>query len=103
MSFDYFLKLVPTLYRPLGRDPEHPFQFGFSAKGHNTKKHPGVAFHFDFSPMTVEYAEKHQHLYEFLGRTVAYVGGCFTVAGMVDSIVYSTSAAFKKYDIGKVF
>jgi hypothetical protein len=101
-SHDYFLKIVPTVYQPLGKPPQFPFQFTYSYKSYQ-HNHPPAAvwFRYDLSPITIQYAVRKQHLYAFLGRTVAYVGGTFTVAGIIDSIIFTTGTVFKKLEIGK--
>ncbi len=62
----------------------------------------GVFFNYDISPMLVKYEEYRKPLSHFLTDICAVVGGVFTVAGIVDGILYSTSKRMaKKTEIGK--
>jgi len=102
ISHEYFLKLVPTVYRPEFGDAQYPYQFTYSYKAFFNQHAAAVWFRYDLSPITVQYTVKRQRLYAFLGRTVAFVGGTFTVAGIIDSIVFTTSNLVKKLEIGKL-
>ena len=62
----------------------------------------GVFFLYDLSPMMVQMTEHRRSLAHFLTGVCAIVGGIFTVAGMVDGILYQSSRAIKKkIDLGK--
>ena len=59
---------------------------------------PGVFFVYDFSSFLVRKTEESTQpsFVRFLMRICAVVGGVFTVAGLVDSLVYHGSKAMKK-------
>ena len=62
----------------------------------------GVFFMYDLSPMMVQLTEHKKSLAHFLTGVCAIVGGVFTVAGMVDGMLYhSTRALKKKVELGK--
>ncbi len=62
----------------------------------------GVFFMYDLSPMLVQMTEHRRSLTHFLTGVCAIVGGVFTVAGMLDGMLYhSTRALKKKIDLGK--
>jgi len=62
----------------------------------------GVFFMYDLSPMMVQLTEHRRSFTHFLTGVCAIVGGVFTVAGMVDGMLYhSTRALRKKIDLGK--
>lgn len=62
----------------------------------------GVFFMYDLSPMMVQLTEHRRSLAHFLTGVCAIVGGVFTVAGMLDGMLYhSTRAIKKKIDLGK--
>lgn len=62
----------------------------------------GVFFMYDLSPMMVQMTEHRRSLTHFLTGVCAIVGGVFTVAGMLDGMLYhSTRALQKKIDLGK--
>jgi hypothetical protein len=45
--------------------------------------------------------EKPRHWYHFLTTTCAIIGGVFTVAGIIDSLLYNTFKFARKVEIGK--
>lgn len=47
--------------------------------------------------------ETRQPLYKFLTTLCAIIGGVFTVAGILDSLVYTTLGMAKKMELGKQF
>lgn len=59
---------------------------------------PGVFFVYDFSSFLVRKTEEatQPSFLRFLTRICAVVGGVFTVAGLIDSLVYHGSKAMKK-------
>jgi hypothetical protein len=50
----------------------------------------------------VRYHEDRPPLYHFLTTICAIVGGTFTVAGIIDSCIFSATEIFKKFEIGKL-
>lgn len=62
----------------------------------------GVFFMYDLSPMMVQLTESRRSLAHFLTGVCAIVGGVFTVAGMLDSMLYHSQKALKKkIELGK--
>lgn len=62
----------------------------------------GVFFMYDMSPMMVQLTEHQRSFTHFLTGVCAIVGGVFTVAGMLDGMLYhSTRALQGKIDLGK--
>ena len=57
---------------------------------------PGVFFIYDISPIMVKFTEKRPSLAYFLTSLCAIVGGVFTVAGIIDSILYSGGAMMSR-------
>jgi hypothetical protein len=55
-----------------------------------------------FQPITVKYTEHRQKLYTFITSICAVVGGSFTVASIIDSLIFTASELFKKFEIGKM-
>lgn len=57
---------------------------------------------YDLSPMMVQLTEYQRSLTHFLTGVCAIVGGVFTVAGMVDGMLYHSHKALKKkIELGK--
>jgi hypothetical protein len=62
----------------------------------------GVFFNFDISAMLVKYQEHRKPFTHFLTDICAIVGGVFTVAGIIDGILFSAGRNLsKKDDLGK--
>uniref|UniRef100_A0A8C9ELS9 Endoplasmic reticulum-Golgi intermediate compartment protein n=1 Tax=Pavo cristatus TaxID=9049 RepID=A0A8C9ELS9_PAVCR len=63
---------------------------------------PGVFVLYELSPMMVKLTEKHRPFTHFLTGVCAIVGGIFTVAGFIDSLIYHSARAIqKKIELGK--
>ncbi|CAF0752848.1 unnamed protein product [Adineta ricciae] len=104
-SHDYSLKIVPTIYEHRGGQRRYPFQFTFFYREFNPNHHGGVPaiwFRYDIMPITVKYTEHRQKLYTFITSICAVVGGSFTVASILDSIIFTASELFKKFELGKM-
>jgi len=106
-SHDYFIKVVPSIYKDLSGAETFPYQYTYAHRsylqyGHGHRVMPAVWFRYDLSPITVKYSQKRQPLYTFLTMICAIVGGTFTVAGIVDSLLFSATEAFKKFQLGKL-
>ena len=57
---------------------------------------------YDLNPITVRYHEERPPIYHFLTTICAIVGGTFTVAGIIDSCIFSATEIFKKFELGKL-
>lgn len=107
-SHDYIMKVVPTIYEPLNQELLYPFQYTFAHREYSPYQHSGykvpatIWFRYELNPITVKYKESRQPLYHFMTTVCAIVGGTFTVAGIVDSLLFSASEVFKKYQQGKL-
>ena len=51
------------------------------------------------SPIIVKYTERRKPLYHFITTVLAIIGGTFTVAGMIDSMVSIDSPACTHHNI----
>jgi hypothetical protein len=105
--FQYYIKTVPTFYVSLEQDDVLTHQF--SVTKHRKSIHvglgdglPGLFVIYEFSPIMVKLTEEKKSLAHFLTSLCAIVGGVFTVASLLDSLIYHSSRALKeKIDIGK--
>jgi hypothetical protein len=108
--FQYFIKVVPTIYESLDGAVINTNQFSVTEHyrmlagkgeggGHGL---PGVFFMYDLSPIMVKFTEQQRSFAHFLTSVCAIVGGVFTVAGIIDSVVYrSVLSLKKKIELGK--
>ncbi|VFQ58615.1 unnamed protein product [Cuscuta campestris] len=64
---------------------------------------PVAKFHFEPSALQVLITENVNSFSHFLTNVCAIIGGVFTVAGILDSILHNTMRLVKKVDLGKNF
>ena len=63
---------------------------------------PGVFFSYELSPVMVKYSPKEKSLGHFLTGLCAIIGGVFTVAGILDKLIYNSSRLIEqKIELGK--
>nr|XP_033819252.1 endoplasmic reticulum-Golgi intermediate compartment protein 3 isoform X1 [Geotrypetes seraphini] len=108
MMFQYFVKIVPTVYVKLDGEVLRTNQF--SVTRHEKMANgligdqglPGVFVLYELSPMMVKFTEKQRSFTHFLTGVCAIIGGVFTVAGLIDSLLYHSARAIqKKIELGK--
>ncbi|KAJ9581400.1 hypothetical protein L9F63_023415, partial [Diploptera punctata] len=64
---------------------------------------PGIFFSYELAPMMVKYTEKEKSFGHCATNVCAIIGGIFTVAGIIDSLLYhSVKVIQKKIELGKV-
>ncbi|ORX50590.1 DUF1692-domain-containing protein [Hesseltinella vesiculosa] len=95
-AYQFYLKIVPTEFDFLNGNSLRTFQYSVSRQERmnnpmlGMQATPGTFFHLDFSPMRVIYREDRPAFSSVLVSICAIVGGIFTVASMVDGILYRT-------------
>ncbi|KYQ90746.1 endoplasmic reticulum-golgi intermediate compartment protein 3 [Tieghemostelium lacteum] len=107
--FQYFVKIVPTMYEGLNGNSISTNQFSvtehyvlLAKPGEEPTALPGLFFMYDLSPIMMKVTERHRSFASFVTGLCAIVGGVFTVAGILDSVIYqSTKNLQKKIDLGK--
>ena len=108
LMYQYFVKIVPTVYKKLSGDVVWSNQYSFTKHvrpvRQMTGEHglPGLFVLYELSPMLIQYTEKRRSFMHFLTGVCAIIGGVFTVAGLIDSMIYHSAKALKKkIDLGK--
>lgn len=104
--YQYFLKVVPTIYTDIRGRKIQSNQFSvtehFKSTEFGVPHSPlGIYFYYDLSPIKVTFTENHEPFLHFITYLCAIIGGIFTMAGIVDSFVYHGHKALKKAQIGK--
>ncbi|KAG0471663.1 hypothetical protein HPP92_016209 [Vanilla planifolia] len=105
--YQYFIKVVPSVYNNINGQTIHSNQFSVTEHFRTDEVGriqalPGVFFFYDLSPIKVTVKEDHVPFLHFLTNVCAIVGGVFTVSGILDSFVYHSQKAIKKkMEIGK--
>ncbi|XP_024019310.1 protein disulfide-isomerase 5-4, partial [Morus notabilis] len=64
---------------------------------------PLAKFHFELSPLQVLIQENKKSFSHFITNVCAIIGGVFTVAGILDSILHNSFRLMKKVELGKNF
>jgi hypothetical protein len=65
---------------------------------------PGLFVMYDMSPVAIRFVEHRRSFAHFLTGVCAIVGGVFTVASLIDRVVYNSLRSFKKkVDLGKAY
>ncbi|XWS54489.1 hypothetical protein CRYUN_Cryun10bG0094000 [Craigia yunnanensis] len=99
--YQYFVKVVPTIYSDFRGRTVHSNQHFKNLEFIHPNSHPGVFCFYDFSPIKVTFKEEHVSFLHFITNICAVIGGIFTVAGIIDSFVYHGQRKIKKMEIGK--
>jgi len=111
----YYAKVVPTAYDYINGEAlktnqfsvtEHyrPLRTNAGGMGGDGGGLPGVFFFYELSPIMVRFEERKKSFFHFITQLCAILGGVFTVAGMVDRLVYSSMRHLqKKLDVGKLY
>ncbi|KAI4307371.1 hypothetical protein L6164_030570 [Bauhinia variegata] len=106
-TYQYFIKVVPTVYTEVSGHTIQSNQFSVtehfkSGEVGRLQSLPGVFFFYDLSPIKVTFTEEHNSFLHFLTNVCAIVGGVFAVSGILDSFIYHGQRAIKKkMEIGK--
>lgn len=106
-AHEYFLKIVPSVFQLPSSSKVYSYQYTYAYKHHISfqfggRAIPAIWFRYDLSPITVQYHVKSTPLYSFLTMLCAIVGGTFTVAGIIDSCIFSASELLRKNQLGKL-
>ncbi|VDM99564.1 unnamed protein product [Thelazia callipaeda] len=104
--YQYHLKLVPISYVFLD-STRNIFSHLFSVTTYQkdislgASGLPGFFVQYEFSPLMVKYEEKQQKLSQFLVSLCAIIGGIFTVASLIDSLIYRSGRIVQKITLNK--
>ncbi|CAJ0599118.1 unnamed protein product [Cylicocyclus nassatus] len=104
---NYYVKIVPTSYVYMDGRVENSHQFSVTTHQKDIAKGvsgiPGFVVQYEFSPLMVRRELKRQHLITFLVSLCAIIGGVFTVAQLIDSVIYRSSRVFlQKLSLNKL-
>jgi len=107
--YQYFIKVVPTVYESLSSGAISTNQFSvtehykpMTADINTAHGLPGVFFMYELSPIMVKFTESRKSFAHFITGVCAIIGGVFTVAGIIDSFIYQGMRTLKKkVELGK--
>lgn len=106
-TYQYFIKIVPTLYKKLSGEEIKSSEYSVTkrtqeARGGPGETGPGVLVRYELSPLLIQYTETRRSFLRFMTGVCAIIGGVYTVAGLIDCMIYrSTKMIKKKIDVGK--
>eukprot|EP00775_Hariotina_reticulata_P009534 gene9534-9698_t len=103
-THEHYLQVVMTSIEPKGTRRGAGYDaYEYIAHSHTymSDSQPTAKITYDLSPIQVVVREQRKHWYHFLTTTCAIIGGVFTVAGILDSILYQGFKMAKKIDLGK--
>lgn len=107
--FQYHIKIVPTAY--VKKDGSVIQSNQFSVTKHKKtisimsgeSGMPGAFFQYELSPLMVKYTERERSFGHFITNVCAIIGGVYTVAGLIDSVLYhSVRLIQRKIELGKL-
>lgn len=108
MMFQYYVKIVPTMYAKADGQTLHTNQFAVTRHQKQVSSlfgeqgFPGIFVFYELAPLMVKYGEKQKSFFHFLTSVCAIVGGVFTVSGMIDAAIYHSSKVIQKIELGKI-
>jgi len=106
-THEHYVKVVRHEVTPPARWRADPvISYGYVAHSNNIQKVgevPTLRLNYDILPIVVQFSEKKQAFYHFITNLCAIIGGVFTVAGIVASVVDKGLASLKKkQELGKL-
>lgn len=103
ISYEYYIKVVPTTYKTLQSQEYYVHQFTANSNEYRAEGVPAVFFRYDLSPVTVKFSQVQESFFHFIVQVCAIVGGVFTVAGLIENFVHTSIATvLKKRNEGKL-
>lgn len=104
VTIEHYLQVVKTEV-VMRSNREQLVEYEYTA--HSSLVHsinlPVAKFHFELSPMQVLITENSKSFSHFITNVCAIIGGVFTVAGILESILHNTLRFVKKVELGKNF
>lgn len=105
-NFRYFIKVVSTTMNYRDGNVINTNQYSVTQHDEDLNERsqslPGVFFHFEISPLIVVYNELAKPLSGFLTSICAILGGIYTIAKILDSLLYQAEIRLaRKNQMGK--
>lgn len=87
----YYLTVTPAKYN-IDDSEYFVHEFTHSHQTVQSHQYPAAWFRFQLSPVFVNYNIRNMSFFKYLIRLCAIMGGVYTVAGMIEGIIYSVVA-----------
>ncbi|CAF2128273.1 protein disulfide-isomerase 5-3-like [Brassica napus] len=105
VTIEHYLQIVKTevITRRYGQEHSLTEEHEYTAHSSITQTYylPVAKFHFELSPMQILITENPKSFSHFITNLCAIIGGVFTVAGIIDSVLHNTIRLIKKVELGK--
>ncbi|KAJ7570765.1 hypothetical protein O6H91_01G134200 [Diphasiastrum complanatum] len=105
ITHEHYLQVVKNQVVSLRSNEEYKLleKYEYTAQSNmlQTRTLPVVKFHYELSPMQVLVREKRNSFSHFTTNLCAIIGGVFTVAGIVQSMLQNAIGMVKKVELGK--
>ncbi|GIL67187.1 hypothetical protein Vafri_20620 [Volvox africanus] len=103
-THEHYLQVVLTTIEP--RRSRHAGSYDayeYTAHSHTFQSDsiPSARITYDLSPIQILVQETSRPWYHFLTTSCAIIGGVFTVAGILDALLYQSMKVVKKMNLGK--
>ncbi|CAI0436500.1 unnamed protein product [Linum tenue] len=107
VTIEHYLQVVKTEVVSRRGSRDHTIIEEYEYTAHSSLAEsvdiPVAKFHFELSPMQVLITELPKSFSHFITNVCAIIGGIFTVAGILDSLLHNTIRLVKKVELGKNF
>ncbi|KAG6553604.1 hypothetical protein Mapa_004518 [Marchantia paleacea] len=107
ITFDHYLQAVKTEVISLKSSKDFKLLEEYNFVAHSaelqTADVPVAKFQYELSPMQVLVSETPKSFSHFITNVCAIIGGVFTVAGIIDSMLHSAIRMVKKVELGKQY
>lgn len=77
------------------------YEYTVHSHAYTSDQIPAAKFSYHLSPIQIVVREQPREIYKFVTSLCAIIGGVFTVAGILDSLVYQGVKIAKKIELGK--
>lgn len=98
--------VLTTVMAPSGKPMDSYDAYEYTAHSHSfealdAQEIPTARFSYNLSPLQILVEDKRKPLYHLITTVCAIVGGVFTLAGILDAVLYQSVLMFKKNQLGK--
>lgn len=101
-TYEHYMQVVLTSIQP-SKDKYAKFDaYEYTVQSHAyDTDYASAKFTYKMSPIQIVVSEKEKPFFHFVTAVCAVIGGIFTVAGILDGMVYQVNTIKKKVDLGK--
>ncbi|KAI3755853.1 hypothetical protein L1987_55662 [Smallanthus sonchifolius] len=103
VTIEHYLQVVKTEVLGLSHKLFENYEYTAHTSLIHAHSIPAAKFYLEFSPMQVLITENSKQFSHFITNLCAIIGGVFTVAGILDSILYNTYKLTRKVELGKIY